>query len=249
MNSLALTSIEGWTLATSGFADGQPRVRDLELAEHLGYERPRKIRDLLRDLVAAGKLKDSEVCTTAGQTSPLGGRPSTEYWLTEAQALKVVAKSETAKADAILDEVIRVFIAVRQAPAALVNVEAQMMARFEALVAPFTATMTAMAKAMQDLTGCTISDIDAKWLSREVKAIAKLRAMGSPTSKGENSERRYLYNKLGAAVSWTGSGRRWSGLPASKVAEARAALAEMRKDALRAFPNVASLQLSLPEAP
>jgi hypothetical protein len=32
-----------------------------------------------------------------------------ECWLTEAQALKVVAKSETARADAILDEVIRAF--------------------------------------------------------------------------------------------------------------------------------------------
>jgi hypothetical protein len=37
-----------------------------------------------------------------------------EYWLTEAQALKVSAKSETAIADQILDEVIRVFIAVRR---------------------------------------------------------------------------------------------------------------------------------------
>lgn len=37
-----------------------------------------------------------------------------EYWLTEAQALKVIAKSDTAIADTILDEVIGVFIAVRR---------------------------------------------------------------------------------------------------------------------------------------
>lgn len=36
-----------------------------------------------------------------------------EYWLTEPQALKVIAKSETAKADAILSEVIAVFVAWR----------------------------------------------------------------------------------------------------------------------------------------
>ncbi len=40
-----------------------------------------------------GKLNTFEVITTAGKTSAVGGRAGTEYWLTEAQALKVVAKS------------------------------------------------------------------------------------------------------------------------------------------------------------
>jgi len=37
-----------------------------------------------------------------------------EYWLTERQALKVIAKSETEVADQILDEVIAVFVAYRR---------------------------------------------------------------------------------------------------------------------------------------
>lgn len=243
MSDLVLTRVESWTLATGGFADGEPRVRDIELAEHLGYPRPRKIRDRIRELLASGKLNDSELRTVSVQS---GGRPGEEFWLTEAQALKLVAKSETAKADAILDEVIRVFINARRGVLAQQGpLDAQMRATFAEMMAPVFAAMASMAARMQDLTGCTISEAEAKWLSREVKAIAKLRAMGSPSSKGENSERRHLYNKLGAAVAWTGSGRRWSGLPASRVAEARAALAEMRKEALRAFPNVAALQLSL----
>jgi hypothetical protein len=113
MPGLSLVQVEGWTLAAGGFEDGCPRVRDLELAEHLEYERPRKVRDLIARLISEGKFNGSEVCTTVGQTSAAGGRPSTEYWLTEAQALKISAKSETPKADAILDELIRVFLLLR----------------------------------------------------------------------------------------------------------------------------------------
>lgn len=126
MSPLSIVQVEGWQVATGGFDDGLPRVRDIELAEHLGYERPRKMRDLIARLISDGKLNSFEVCTTVGQTTEAGGRPSKEYWLTEAQALKVVAKSETAKADAILDELIRVFLMLRdghrvQAPHSLAS--------------------------------------------------------------------------------------------------------------------------------
>ena len=47
-----------------------------------------------------------------------------EYWLTEAQLLKVVARSETAIAETILDEMIQVYMAVRRHLATSVSVEA-----------------------------------------------------------------------------------------------------------------------------
>jgi hypothetical protein len=103
--------VDGWTLGFASQGD-EPRVRDLDLAARLGFSRSRTIRDLIERLVRDGKLSNVEVCRTVQQTS--GGRPGREFWLTEAQALKVVAKSETDKADAILDEVIAVYLAWRR---------------------------------------------------------------------------------------------------------------------------------------
>lgn len=91
-----------------------PRVRDVDLAVRLGYERPAKIRELIRRLVSSGSLNGFGVIPTVGQTSERGGRPATEYWLTEEQALMVVARSETPKATEILRAVIDVFMAVKR---------------------------------------------------------------------------------------------------------------------------------------
>jgi hypothetical protein len=92
--------------------DGEPRVHDLMLAERLAFERPRKIRELIERNMAALE-RHGTVCPMVGQT-PGGGRPSTEYWLNEAQALLICTKSETAVAEEVTSEVIRVFIAWRQ---------------------------------------------------------------------------------------------------------------------------------------
>lgn len=109
--SRALTrTVAGWTVAGAD----EPRIKDVELAERLGFERPRKIRDLIRQHQSAGNLNDFDVCPTAGRTSPLGGRPGVEFWLTEDAALWIIVKSETPKARAITREVIQVFIAARK---------------------------------------------------------------------------------------------------------------------------------------
>jgi hypothetical protein len=244
VSALALTSVEGWTLATAGFSDGQPRVRDLELAEHLGYEKPYDVRKLITRLAESGRLG---IVATVAKNQTGRGRPTSEFWLTEAQALKVVAKSGTPKADAILDEVIRVFIAVRgsalAAPAAPAAIDVQMRALFGELMSPVLATIGALAKTIQDLSGSTITDADWRWLRREVCQLAELRQKGNPNSRGPNSERRIIYNKLGSAVAWTGSGRPWRLLPASKVADAKATLAEMRREAERHVPMARQLSL------
>jgi hypothetical protein len=105
------TTIEDWSLSFwSG--DEEPRVQDLDLAARLGYSRPRDIRQLIERMIERGRL--TQVCGTVPQTSPLGGRPSMEYYLTEAQALKVAAKSETEPADKLLDEIIRVFLLAKR---------------------------------------------------------------------------------------------------------------------------------------
>lgn len=106
-----LVRVEGWSLLVG--ESGEPMVRDLDLAERLGYPRPRKIRDLIRRLIGEGFLNDSEVCTTVGQTSKVGGRPGTEYQLTETGALLVTMRSETAIANTVCRQLVEVFQAYR----------------------------------------------------------------------------------------------------------------------------------------
>lgn len=109
-----MVAIEGWTLDVT---EDEPRVLDEELGRRLGFSRPREIRKLIERMAKTGKLLGVLQRATATRYESKPGiwqeRVVDQYWLTEAQALKVVAKSETAIADAILDEVIRVFIAYR----------------------------------------------------------------------------------------------------------------------------------------
>lgn len=114
MADLVLRNVEGWTLASAG--DDEPLVRDEDLAERLGYERPRDIRKIIERHREAGNLNDSDIRATVAQNNdPLGrGRPGTEFWLTEAAALFIASKSETPAAVAITREMIRVFMAYRR---------------------------------------------------------------------------------------------------------------------------------------
>lgn len=123
-----------------------------------------------------------------------------------------------------------------RAVAPVAPVDQQMRAVFIEMMAPVFATMTALTKQLQDISGATITHQQWVRLRGEVKIVATLRAQANPNSKGAKSEYRTIYNKLGSACAWSGSGRTWHGLPASKVADAIASLAEMRRDAERAQP-------------
>ena len=71
----------------------EPRVLDLRLAERLEFERPRVIRELITrnqpELETLGGLP----CHTANPGAQ-GGRPGTEYWLNEAQAILICMRSD-----------------------------------------------------------------------------------------------------------------------------------------------------------
>lgn len=89
----------------------EPRCLDLQIAERLGFSRPRDVRKLIDRLRSSGIVKESELRATVAQTS---GRPATEYWLSETAALKVAARSDTDAAIAQLDTMVRVFVAVKR---------------------------------------------------------------------------------------------------------------------------------------
>lgn len=95
-------------LQVDGFAlfrepeDGEFRVRDVELAERLGYDEPRAIRKLIARMVARGELPGIQTRDTVTRVARRGRGEvdieSTEYWLDRIESLLVVMKSETPNA-------------------------------------------------------------------------------------------------------------------------------------------------------
>lgn len=101
------------TLTDISVFNGEPTILDLRLAELLGFNRPRDIRDLIKRNIE--ELKQyGEVCGTIPQTSPQGGRPGTEYHLNEGQALLIASLSKTEKAAAVRFMIITVFLEWRR---------------------------------------------------------------------------------------------------------------------------------------
>jgi len=91
--------------------EGEPRMRDLDVAEALDFERPRKIRDLIARRKT--ELEEFGICPTMGLIHEGAGRPGEEYWLNEKQALFICTKSEAKNALDITIQMIEVFSAWR----------------------------------------------------------------------------------------------------------------------------------------
>lgn len=92
--------------------DGEPRIKDLRIAERLEFERSRNIRELIERNSEELKRYGGLPCHRANP-GPLGGRPSEEYFLNEPQALLICMRSETPRAADVREELIRVFVAYR----------------------------------------------------------------------------------------------------------------------------------------
>ena len=107
----AIVPFDGWDLDTTS-AD-EPRVRDLDVARRAGLAKPLNIRATIErnweELTAHGEIK---VFTPRVKTS--GGRPGTEYWLNEAQAVALVALMKTTEARALRIGLVRLFVAWRR---------------------------------------------------------------------------------------------------------------------------------------
>ena len=75
-------------------ADGGGRrcspIRDIDLAESLGFDRPRDIRKIIARYKA--NLLEFGICATVAQIHEGAGRPAIEYWLNKQQALFITAK-------------------------------------------------------------------------------------------------------------------------------------------------------------
>lgn len=116
----------------------EPRVHDLELAKRLGYDRPRKIRELIeRNLPELGRYGPAP--RRGAQITRLKGLVSEvqEYWLNEGQALLVATLSNTDKSADVRELLIKTFLAYRRGQLAppTVDAHAEYEAKVNALVA------------------------------------------------------------------------------------------------------------------
>lgn len=85
--------------------DGEARIRDIGLAERLGFETPRMIRKLIkRHLPALDELGPRSTVERV-----INGGEATEFFLNRKQAIFITAKSETATATDITIEIIEKF--------------------------------------------------------------------------------------------------------------------------------------------
>jgi hypothetical protein len=158
-------------VARTDFEDGEPRVRDVDFAAFLGFERPRVIRELIeRHSEALGPRR------TVRRGDNEGNRAHEEQWLTEHQCIYLAAKSETPIANEILQQVIDVFLAARRgelplapAPAKdpiLLLLEVNANARKDFLV------LQAQTEAIADKVSSQAGSIEV--LQEQVKAVEEI---------------------------------------------------------------------------
>ncbi len=89
--------------------DGEPRLLDLDLAERLGYERPRKIRGLIDRHMDT--IIEFGPCPTVGLGIGEGARAADAYLLNEEQAIYIATQSDAPNAKAVKILVVKVFSA------------------------------------------------------------------------------------------------------------------------------------------
>lgn len=122
-----ILSAPGWEFSIwEDQTDSEPRIRDTDAAARLGYVRPRKVREVIERIWPEDKRPHVRSATVRTSMPKGGAREVSvqEYWLTEAELLKLIARSETPVAEAILDEMIAVYMAVRRHLVAAVPVKA-----------------------------------------------------------------------------------------------------------------------------
>ena len=98
------------TALSLSVVEGEPRVHDLQLAEHLGFSQPRDIRKIIKRNL--NKLLNFGQCATVARRIEGGNRTAQEvqeYYLNQKQAIFICMKSETDKAFDVQAEIVLVF--------------------------------------------------------------------------------------------------------------------------------------------
>lgn len=147
--------------------DDEPRVRDLDLAERLGFDRPRDIRKLIERHKA--EIDSYGVCATVAQTSgPRGGRPTTEFYLNEEQSLMLATVSNAPAAPLVRRALIKTFVALRRGQVTVIDHDEEL----AALRSDVTAIKETLSRVsgMEKMNLHKVTGIEGD--VREVKALA-----------------------------------------------------------------------------
>ncbi|MGO7185604.1 hypothetical protein ACCT14_30750 [Rhizobium brockwellii] len=131
------------TSVTLHMVDAEPRIHDLELARRLAYARAAKIRDLIRrnadELARYGALPVVEKPSEA-----TGGRPSSEFFLNEGQAIRIATLADTVETAEVCKAVVKAYLEHRSNQ---ISIPAQ-----TPDLAPFLAILHQMAETLDFLT-------------------------------------------------------------------------------------------------
>lgn len=109
-----MVPVHGWDLHVG--QDAEPRVRDLDLGARLGYDRPRKFRELVARMRRDGVFSEKECRPVVGRYevgNQGGSKEVVEYHLDQTGALLAIMRSDTEAARAITRQVVDVFLAYR----------------------------------------------------------------------------------------------------------------------------------------
>jgi len=152
---MSAIQINNWNVTE---VNGEPTVKDIDLAERLGYSRPRAIRQLIERMAEKGQFGNATPC---GEVEVVNGKTVNVFHLNEKQALKVISKSETKKADAIMDEMIDVFVAYRNG-------------KLQPQLTPQAFTMKAIAEMANSFQGIETQLLEVKDDVQELRATSTL---------------------------------------------------------------------------
>lgn len=229
--------VEGWSLVVAERDDGErePRIEDEELGRRLGFDRERDIRKLIARYTESGELQGVHVRATVARTSmPNGGEREVAvnvYELTEEQACFVAAKSETPAANALLKEMIHVFVLARRGMLDASSGAAVLRQLTPVIAAAISEAMRVALASQPVADRSTIGASGAGHINRALKQYATLIA-GSDSAK-YRAELSAAHVDLRAALGFSGTGRGWANLPLSLWPQARARIDEMQRHAVR----------------
>lgn len=217
-----LVRVSDWTLTLwQEYADEEPRMLDTDVAKRLGFKRPRDIRQIIERIWPEGQRPCVRVTVQRTQM-PTGGTRETvvnTYWLTEAQILKVCARSETPVAEAILDEMIAVYMLARRGLLTPTppSFDAERLARMidEAL-------RVRLASMNPTHDGAVLHNDDRAVVLDPILTLAKRVAGGDAATRDVMRASGRIESRVRKAVQWFS---RWCLLPRAKTGDVCAALA------------------------
>lgn len=234
--------INGWPLVlVSDAGRDEPHIEDEELARRLCYAEPRMIRKIIKRYEKSGDLAGINVRSTVTRTSmPHGGTREVEvqvYLLNEEQACFIAAKSETPAANALLREMIHVFVLARHGmlpqqglseTRVIELVQTTMAQALTAISQQMAVLIEAVSRGTTGPVPCPVGQIVAKEIRDRLNGIAKVLAHAHKTNL--TSERNIKSDSLRKTVNHHVD---WAQLDERSLPLVRRLLSDWERDAFR----------------